>query len=398
MSMISPVLWLFSICTAIPTALYGMEVSMSFLRRQVAPSPAERLPAAIIIPAHNEEDGIARTVLSVASQMRPFDRLLVVADNCTDATAEIARTAGAEVLERTDLKLRGKGYALDAGLQAIAQDPLPFVVFIDADCIIEAGGLDALVRASNAQSGAVQAVNLMLAPTGASIGTKVAEFAFLIKNKVRPKGLARMGVGCQLTGTAMAFPWALIRDVNIASGNLVEDMKLGLDLTLVGKPPTLCETSYIYSFFPQSKTGAATQRQRWESGHIATISEAFRALPKAQILKEPKLALLMLDLLIPPLSLLLLSLVIVGMTEIGLIISFDMPAGPFTVTMLALMWLLGTTSLAWLKYGMTALPPKDLIQVLPYVVSKIPLYLTIIAGRQNKSWIRTDRSNGSEPF
>jgi glycosyltransferase involved in cell wall biosynthesis len=189
MSMISPVLWLFSICTAIPTALYGIEVSMSFLRRQVAPTPAERLPAVIIIPAHDEEEGIARTVVSVTSQMRPFDRLLVVADNCTDATAEIARAAGAEVLERTDLKLRGKGYALDAGLQAIAQNPLPFVVFIDADCIIEAGGLDALVRASNAQSGAVQAVNLMLAPTDASIGTKVAEFAFLIKNKVRPKGL-----------------------------------------------------------------------------------------------------------------------------------------------------------------------------------------------------------------
>jgi cellulose synthase/poly-beta-1,6-N-acetylglucosamine synthase-like glycosyltransferase len=368
------------------------------MRRRVVQSPAERLPTAIIIPAHNEADGIARTVLSVTSQMRPFDRVLVVADNCTDATAEIARTAGAEVLERTDLNLRGKGYALDAGLKAIAQDPPPFVVFIDADCIIEAGGLDALVRASNTQNGAVQAVNLMLAPADASLGTKVAEFAFLIKNKVRPKGLARMGVGCQLTGTAMAFPWAVIRDANIASGNLVEDMKLGLDLTLTGKPPTLCETSYIYSFFPQSKTGATTQRQRWESGHIATITEALRSLPKVQILKEPKLALWMLDLLIPPLSLLLLSLIIVGLTEIGLIISFDMPAGPFTLTMLALMWLLGTTSLAWIKYGRAALPPKDLIQVLPYVFSKIPLYLTIISGRQNRSWIRTDRSNGGEPL
>ena len=80
------------------------------------------------------------------AQLEPGDRLLVVADNCTDHTAAVARAAGAEVLERRDAERRGKGYALAAGVDTLRAGPPDVVVIVDADCRPAAGAIDRLVR------------------------------------------------------------------------------------------------------------------------------------------------------------------------------------------------------------------------------------------------------------
>ncbi|MDP2231988.1 glycosyltransferase family 2 protein, partial [Methylotenera sp.] len=96
---------------------------------------------AVIIPAHNEQVLIQSTITSVLSQLNQDDRLIVVADNCTDATASIARAAGAEVVERFNLQERGKGYALDFGVRHCAQNPPEVVIIVDADCQVGAKSL-----------------------------------------------------------------------------------------------------------------------------------------------------------------------------------------------------------------------------------------------------------------
>ena len=85
-------------------------------RKDGAPTAGtSRAPLAVLVPAHDEEEGIAATLAAVLAQLGPHDRLLVVADNCSDATAAVARAAGAEVVERSS-DLRGKGYALAHGI------------------------------------------------------------------------------------------------------------------------------------------------------------------------------------------------------------------------------------------------------------------------------------------
>ncbi|MFP5078562.1 glycosyltransferase family 2 protein [Rhizobium sp. YIM 134829] len=385
-----------AIVISVPAVMYGLEIALSFLRATPPVHARERPATAIIVPAHDEESGIRDTVLGIRSQMRPGDRLLVVADNCRDRTAAIAREAGAEVVERHDDLLRGKGYALDAGIRAMETANLPYVVFIDADCWLDPDALDELLHAADRRGGAVQGVNLMIAPAGADIKMRVAELAFRIKNKVRPLGLARMGLGCHLTGSAMAVPFPLIRQATVANGNLVEDMKLGLDLAAMGRLPTFCESARVFSYFPHTKRGTATQRQRWESGHLALIAKALRTLTTPGILLRPRSVLFILDLVIPPLSLLLmiLSLATIG---VGLLTALlGLPLGPLLLLAGSLVWFLAMTVVAWIGYGLSVLPLRSALQVFPYIFGKLPLYVATLLGRKQQTWIRTDRSKGQD--
>src|SRR5580704_15835042 len=96
---------------------------------------------AVLVPAHNEGTGLLPTLEDIKRQLQPGDRILVVADNCTDDTATIARTAGAEVIERHDPDRRGKGYALDFGIQHLSATPPDILIMIDADCRIAANAI-----------------------------------------------------------------------------------------------------------------------------------------------------------------------------------------------------------------------------------------------------------------
>jgi len=124
--------------------LVQMLAAASMWRARADDMGDEAPPLAVLMPAHDEAAVIAQTVAVVRQQLRPQDRLLVVADNCTDTTAEVARAAGAEVVERTDHALRGKGYALAHGLACLAQRPPQVVLVVDADCRVAPGALQRL--------------------------------------------------------------------------------------------------------------------------------------------------------------------------------------------------------------------------------------------------------------
>ncbi len=114
--MMSVLAWLLGMLAAIvllPVLLLLVQVLMACLPARAQPMGNTARPqVAVLVPAHDEASIIGATLASIAPQLRPGDRLLVVADNCTDDTAQLAREAGAEVVERHDARLRGKGYAL----------------------------------------------------------------------------------------------------------------------------------------------------------------------------------------------------------------------------------------------------------------------------------------------
>lgn len=259
-----------SVALVVPSGIYAVQCligSLPLRRRRVAEGWRRGDAAVcILVPAHDEESGIAATLASIASQLCEADRLVVVADNCSDQTAAIARAGGAEVIERLDRNHRGKGFALDAGIRYLEKAPPDIVVFVDADCRLGEKALERLTAAVITSGRPAQSRNLMTAPGDNRLHLSVAEFAFLVKNHVRPLGLARLGLPCQATGTGLAVPWHALRCADVAHAHRVEDMKLGLDLASAGYAPQFCEDALVTSQFPSSTEGTNSQRRRWEGG------------------------------------------------------------------------------------------------------------------------------------
>lgn len=364
-----------------------------------AVSLAEGTRLAVLIPAHNEAGGIGRTLATILPQLRGAstdpgrssqDRLIVIADNCTDATAAVARRAGATVIERHDSQNRGKGYALDFGLQHLRADPPDVVIFLDADCDAQPGSIAALTQQALATGWPAQATYLMEQPLEPGLKDSISAFAFKVKNLVRPLGLRQWGQPCLLTGTGMAMPWSAATAVSVASGHIVEDMKLGLDLAIAGHPPQFCPQAWVTSRLPQDEEAAKGQRTRWEHGHLQVMSEFVPRL-LLQFLQQGRIGLLALalELSVPPLSLLV-------MLWAGLMVAAVLWAG-ITGILLPLALAVGTGAclflaigLAWQRYGRSEISLKQLVQIPLYILWKIPLYVGYII-KPEKRWIRTER-------
>src|SRR5947207_6900556 len=133
----------------------------------------------------------------------------------------------------------------------------------------------------------------------------------MVKNLVRPLGLDRLGLPVPLTGTGMALPRSVLRHVSLASGNLVEDMQLGLDLALAGCAPKLCLDAQVIGRLPSDTQAALGQRRRWEHGHLRTILvQVPRLLCLGLVRLRPAAWAMALDLIVPPLSHLLVLLLL----------------------------------------------------------------------------------------
>ncbi len=363
--------------------------------RSLPQIPARRSTVAVLMPAHDEASGIRAAIESVLQQLGAGDRLLVVADNCSDDTAAVALACGAEVIERCDPFLRGKGYALDHGVRHLGASPPDVVVIVDADCTVHPGALDRLAAECVRADAPVQALYLMQSPAGAGLKTRIAEFAWVLRNRVRPLGCERLGWPCQLMGTGMAFPWRAIAGASLASGHIVEDMQLGLDLAMAGTPPSFCGDALVTSVFPQSEEAIVAQRTRWEHGHIGII--ASRVLPmlgRALLQRRLVLATMALDLGVPPLTSLALML---GLAWVGaaLLAFLGGSVAPLTALSLVFLFFLAAVWTAWSRFGRNVVSASDWLAVPGYIVAKIPIYARLFAARQ-RQWVRT-RREGDRP-
>jgi cellulose synthase/poly-beta-1,6-N-acetylglucosamine synthase-like glycosyltransferase len=350
---------------------------------------AQRL--AVIVPAHNESAGIVPTLEDIKPQLKPGDRLIVVADNCSDDTAAVAASAGAEVISRNDLTQIGKGYALGWAVNHVSADPPDFVMFIDADCRIQSDGIEKLKAACGELRRPVQACFLMKTAEGSPIDHSFSEFTFLLRNFVRPLGLRNLNCPVQLMGTGMMFPWGVIRSAPLASGHLVEDLKLGLDLAALGKAPYFFPLVQVCSDFPVTAKGTDSQRQRWVQGHLGMILKAVPWLSfNAVRHRNLELLALTLDLLVPPLS--LLGLLLAGtfvLTALAAIFGLSLAA--FAIASINLLMFAFAVLLAWLKFGRHILPVRSMASFGPQIFRKFRIHGQMLLGRTAAVWIRTDR-------
>lgn len=346
--------------------------------------------AVVVIPAHNESSGLLPTLQDIKPQLSTLDRLIVVADNCSDDTAELAAAAGAEVIERKDPSRRGKGYALAHAVGHLGQNPPDMVLFVDADCRLQHDMLSRLKDACTYTSRPVQACFLMVAPGQSSVDHRLAEFFWLVRNWVRPLGLAGMGLPVQMMGTGMMFPWQLLRDLQM-DGNLVEDLKLGLDAAALGRPPCFYPSVVGTSEFPETKIGTETQRQRWIQGHVQMI---FRQLPRyfLQAVVDRNLGLLTLvfDMIVPPFSLLLPLATLMLLLSAALFLASGI-INPLILSAVNSIVIGIAILLAWVRYGHEVLSLREATLLLLSLPRKASYYGRVYFGRK-AGWVRTDRS------
>jgi cellulose synthase/poly-beta-1,6-N-acetylglucosamine synthase-like glycosyltransferase len=394
MTILTALLTILAVAVAVPCLVLFVECLVALLpgRDDGAAGDGPRPRTAVLIPAHDEELGIAATVTGLRAQLGPDDRLIVIADNCGDGTAAAARAAGAEVIERRDTSQRGKGFAIVFAVDHLeATSPPDAVIIVDADCRISPGGLELLAREAVATDRPVQGEYVLGAPERPTPRGVISALAVLLRNRVRPLGMRRMGFPAHLTGSGMAFPWAVLRAAPHPGGNLVEDLVMGIEFALAGHPPLHCRAVQVSSELPEGDDVALGQRRRWEHGQLSTLLQYAPRLIGAGLTRG-RLALVAmgLDLAVPPLALLVM-LAGAATAVAALAAWLGASSLPLAILVGALALLAVAVLSTWARFGGERLPLRYALLVPFYVLWKIPLYFTFFLKGKHKVWERTRR-------
>jgi len=382
------------LCTILPilSLLYFSTEVLAGLRpggRWTAGGPKPRVT--ILIPAHDEAAIIADTLRALQGAIAAATRIIVVADNCSDNTAEIARSEGAEVLERHDPTRRGKGYALAFARDHLSAVPPQAVFVLDADCRVRSGCVEEMCAYALSWGEPAQASNLLSSPRDSSPLVLLSNFAMLMKNLVRARGLYRLSGGATLFGTGMAFPWHLFARLRLETSEAVEDLSLSLDLAASGIKVHLYENLSVTS--PSAGLDDSLgQRRRWEHGFLAHGARyGVPFLVRGALHGSRYLTLQGAHLLVPPVALLFfLAVAMLGVAGILTVLGASPWPAAFLFAGVAVA--LTSIALAWLAAGRSTIPLKALALAPLYVAWKIPLYTAFIFSRHT-DWNRTRRAN-----
>jgi cellulose synthase/poly-beta-1,6-N-acetylglucosamine synthase-like glycosyltransferase len=358
-----------------------------------APAAKGRPRFDVVVPAHDEEEGIGETVASLLSVDYPRElfRVLVVADNCTDSTAANAAAAGAEVLVRTDPEKRGKGYALDFAFSRVLAGPAEAAVVVDADTVVSQNLLLAFAAALEDGARAAQADYAVRNPD-ASWRTRLLAVALGLFHAARSRGREKLGVSCGLRGNGMCFSREALLRVPHRSFSVVEDVEYGIRLGEAGIRVRYAGEAHVYGQMVAGEKASRSQRRRWESGRTLLLRQhGLRLLGLALRRRDKVLFDLALDVLVPPLS------IVAAYVATGLVAALVWSgAGP----MLRVAWVLCAAAivLAVLRgWQLSHTGARGLVALLAapfFVVWKLLLMLRKPL-RRDGEWVRTMREKPS---
>jgi 1,2-diacylglycerol 3-beta-glucosyltransferase len=365
-------------------------------RRHVNVKCSRSRKMAVVIPAHNEESGIEgtiRSILSVDYQRRLFD-VIVIADNCTDRTADVSRRSGAIVYERENQELRGKGHALHWCFSRLLQGRGGYeaIIVVDADGVVSANFLSVMNFYLEDGAKVIQCSDLV-EPTSTSWNSEVTRIGFTLYNHARPLGRRMIGCSAGLRGNGMCFAADTLRAVPWEAYSLTEDLEYGLELILHGITVTFAPEATVRSPMPQSAGNAESQRARWEAGRLPIVRRyAGRLLRTAFRRFSFRLFDALVDLVTPPLVNLLIVAVMLFL--LNLLLS---AVGVAEADQFVLIWL-GMIGLAifhvivglWASRA-TKSTYKALLHIPRYALWKVLLYTKLVKHGQTEAWVRTTR-------
>ncbi|MGC4029169.1 MAG: glycosyltransferase family 2 protein [Steroidobacteraceae bacterium] len=351
---------------------------------------ARRSRIAIIVPAHNEGARITRTLSDLSGCDYPRDQfeIIVIADNCTDDTAAVARRCHARVYERHDQTARGKGQALDWLLRSHAGHLSSFdvIAFVDADMYVDRGFLAALNDAfADPRVEVAQGRNTVANPTDSWLAA-FGFMSFAYVNHVRAAGRCFLGGSCGLKGSGMAFRSPLILETGWPVSSIAEDLDFGKELVQKGVRIHYIPGAVVTSDIASSVRQVQVQQARWEGGKKQAFSTFFpRAL--RSLLRSPSRLMLdeVLDMLVPP-----LSMYIFGMLVVGAISLWLGSAVVFVVAASVVVFGLAVfTGLVQLRMPARAFIYLALSPV--FMLGKLVLFARLALSGPQKDWKRTPR-------
>ena len=244
-------------------ALYGLLAKKK--RKVIEQNPASTF--AIVIPAHNEEDVISRVLESSARFDYPKDsyKVFVIADNCSDHTAEVAVKNGVVCLERYDKKHKGKGVALAWAFDRILPEGHDGVIVVDADCQLDTHALRVFNQHLAGGDKVLQANDVSSNPDETTMSYAVAVGNF-IENDLFYAPKSQLGLAVLLRGTGMVFHREVLLSYPWKAHSVAEDVEYSLNLLRDGIRITFISDVKVKSEYPVYKDQLDTQRMRWASG------------------------------------------------------------------------------------------------------------------------------------
>jgi cellulose synthase/poly-beta-1,6-N-acetylglucosamine synthase-like glycosyltransferase len=295
------VVWLFWALSAVYLLILALGAAAAH-RGSVQSSDTKRR-FCFLIPAHNEELNLGAVVEGLGKLDYPAERftVVVIADNCTDKTADIAREQGAEVLERSNQELRGKGYALEWALSPLLADPRRFDAFVilDADSFLSPSFLQVMNSAIDRGHRALQGFYGVL-NVDESWRTRLMAVALALAHYVKPMGRRRFGLSDGLKGNGMCFTREVLEQVPWSGESITEDIEYTLRLVEAGVKIEFLPEAVVNAQMPTTGKQASSQRQRWEGGRYALLKRAAklfgRSVARGRFMVADRAA----ELIIPP--------------------------------------------------------------------------------------------------
>ncbi len=368
--------------TALAAGLPGLGAALhlgtlavaSLFYREPAPGGAvDPVRFLVLVPAHNEEAMIGRTLESINVATRPGDRVVVVADRCTDQTEAIALDHGADVVVRPADSEPGRAAARQAGLDYARDLDWDAIVMIDADSVCNPEFFDACERALAGGAAVLQARSEMMLGGGLVAQASVASFA--MQGVLIPRGRDRLGLLVRLRGTGMVLRRSIIETYafRAAAG---EDRWYGTELGLDGILPRHVESARLRSENVDTWKAASAQRMRYEAGRMSAAKEF---VPKLLRRRTPATIEAAVELLTPPFA--------IAVFSAGMGLAWSLAAGltPLVFTFALALATLGMTLVtALLQARATARTWLALLAAPGYIAWKLSVQLRAFASVRRK--------------
>lgn len=370
---------------------YLLVLTLLSARLPLLPKPSRDLRFDVLVPAHNESAVIETCIASLQRLDWPTDcyRILVIADNCEDATARLARAAGVTVLERADESARGKGHALRFAFDHSSETGwADALVIVDADTEVSTNLLTIFAACIESGAGVVQAHYGVRNP-GESWRTGLLAIAHGAFHGVRSRARERLRLSCGVRGNGWCITHDTLRQVPYQAFSLTEDLEFGIALGLAGQRVHYSDEAYVDAEMESREPVAVRQRQRWEDGRFDLLRLQLMPLLRTALRKRSAVALdLAIDLMVLPLSYVALGvLLLTAVSATASLWQPDfriwLPASVFCVVCLSLYVLRG-----WQLSGRGLAGLGDLMWAPVFVLWKL---IRVLRAHDRKEWAPTRR-------
>ena len=359
--------------------------------------PPTHLSYAIAIPAHNESGVIGRTVNRLQTLVYPKDHydVHVVADYCVDDTAPVAAAAGAQAHIRNEGPRGRKGYALDWLIRRLLADPRHYdaIVVFDADSQVDSEFLLAVGRTMAEGVQVVQGRHVISNPT-TSLLTSLADADMRLNNRIRNQAKQNLGLSARLMGDAMVFRREVLeRQPWIGAQSLTEDRDYGLYLITQGIRIHYTPDAISYGQAAARWKDATPQRLRWYGGAFDLQRRYLPGLWKLAWRGNWDALDKLLELGLPPFSLLALGAVLVFLVQLALTM---LVAWPLTLIAVSALSLLMAILFPFFGLILTDAPARSYRALLVgpfYILWRVGIGLWVRLRYRNLSWVRTRRTD-----